>query len=373
MFITILAWLMFGLSIMLCAVSTLGRLSHYDWWIRACEFPRVQIAAVAFILVVGGLLLDSPQMLGGVALSQWTWALGLIVLIYQLSRILPWTRWWPTQMEDADGKVSGEHCVTLLVANVLTPNRNSEGLINQVKQHQPDILLVVESDLWWQSKLDEAFGDWHSIVRVPQDNLYGMHLYSRLPLEDAKVHYLIEDDIPSIRAWVKLPGGKRVCFYALHPRPPAPNESEESLCRDSELLLVGQQVYRDKEPAIVAGDLNDVAWSRTTRLFRRTSGMLDPRRGRGMFNTFHAGYWFMRWPLDHVFCTEHFLHKRMQRLDYFGSDHFPILATLCFRPSESDRNDTPSADSDERDEARDIIDDGQQLRKSRGLGDSAFG
>jgi len=33
-----------------------------------------------------------------------------------------------------------------------------------------------------------------------------------------------------------------------------------------------------------------------------------------MFSTFHAGHWFLRWPLDHVFTSEHFTLKHMERL-----------------------------------------------------------
>ncbi len=118
---------------------------------------------------------------------------------------------------------------------------------------------------------------------------------------------------------------------------------------------MGKRIHETPVPTLVVGDLNDVAWSRTTRLFCRVSGMLDPRQGRGMFSTFHADYPFLRWPLDHIFVSEHFTLVAMSRLPAFGSDHFPILATLCLRPSRADEHDAPEADHEERCDARDTI------------------
>lgn len=345
-------YLLLILAVTLLVVTVLGKVRLHDWWIRACEFPRVQIASLTTLVAMASFWLAEE------GLKPWILGLCGFILALQLFRILPWTRLWPLQVQPAE---SGhpERCVTMMVANVLTPNRKSAELIRQVKERQPDVLLTLESDQWWGDELDKAFGDWPTIIRVPLDNLYGMHLYSRLPLEEAEVKYLIQDDIPSIHGWLRLPCGDRVMLHALHPRPPAPSESEESLWRDAELLLVGEQIRKGGYPAIVAGDLNDVAWSRTTRLFCRVSGMLDPRRGRGMFNTFHAEHWYLRWPLDHVFITEHFTLGNIERLAPFGSDHFPILATLCFRPSRSDEHEVPEADTEERQEARENIREGK--------------
>lgn len=341
-----------GLSLVMLGATLLAYLPSTQWWIRACEFPRLQIAALAATALPFVPLLEAP----------WSWITlvsSLAVIILQARRILPWTPLWPIQVKNAEPG-NEDRCLTLLISNVLTTNRNAEGLIALIRRQDPDIVLTLESDDWWQTQLDEALSeDMPNAVRIPQDNLYGMHLYSRLPLVSPTVERLIQDDIPSIVTGVTLPCGDTVRLHALHPRPPAPNESEESLWRDAELLLIGKRIHEQPAPTLVAGDLNDVAWSRTTRLFCRVSGMLDPRRGRGMFSTFHAGYPLMRWPLDHVFVSEHFTLGRLRRLPGFGSDHFPILATLCYRPSRSDEQDNPTASSEEHQEADETIREGE--------------
>ncbi|MGR4068507.1 endonuclease/exonuclease/phosphatase family protein [Billgrantia sp. C5P2] len=334
--------------VLLLAATLIAKLPLRWWWIRACEFPRLQLAFAALLTALLSLPLESP----------WRWLLlvaSLLVVALQARFILPWTRLWPLQVQDAEpGHQS--RCITLLIANVLTTNRRAARLLEIIRQNDPDVVLTLESDAWWQEQLDAELDEkWPHSVKIPLDNLYGMHLYSRLSLSNTRVEWLIQDDIPSIHTEVTLESGDTLRLHALHPRPPAPNESEETLWRDAELLLVGKTIHREPAPTIVAGDLNDVAWSRTTRLFCRISGMLDLRRGRGMYSTYHARYPLLRWPLDHVFTSEHFTLKALRRLPYFGSDHFAILVSLCFRPSRSDEHDCPEADGDERKWARETI------------------
>jgi hypothetical protein len=97
----------------------------------------------------------------------------------------------------------------------------------------------------------------------------------------------------------------------------------------------------------VAGDLNDVAWSATTRLFRQLSGLLDLRTGRGLYNTFNANHWYARWPLDHFFVSSHFKVIDIQRMPPVGSDHFPLLINLAVVADSFADNSVEHEDMDE--------------------------
>jgi endonuclease/exonuclease/phosphatase (EEP) superfamily protein YafD len=174
-----------------------------------------------------------------------------------------------------------------------------------------------------------------------------MHLYSRFPLANSEVRYLVEDDVPSIRTTVVLPSGAKVLVHGLHPRPPAPGENATAKERDAELLLVAREIEEQPCTTIVAGDLNDVAWSTTSDQFRKTSGLLDPRRGRGFYNTFHAKLPFLRCPLDHIFHSTDLALLDLVRLPAFGSDHYPMYVALEHRPHKHNGDASEPLDHEE--------------------------
>lgn len=242
-----------------------------------------------------------------------------------------------------------DETISLLIANVLQENRDAATFLRRIEETGPDIILAVETSSWWDAQLAILQERYPHAVRHPQENTYGMHLFSRLELRDVRLQERVAPGIPSIFAHVRLPSGPLINLHCVHPEPPqVGNDVEE---RDAELLLVGREVAADRGPTIVCGDLNDVAWSHTTRLFQRVSGLLDPRVGRGFYSTFHADYWFARWPLDHVFHDASFRFAGLEVLGPFGSDHFPVFVRLVHDPSAVGEHDAPEADDADQHEA----------------------
>lgn len=334
--------------------TTLPMLRASAWWVRIFDFPRVQILLLGGAVLVLTLLFGRPlRPATGIVL-----ALLAASLAFQLWQIYPYTILAGKQVQDATGARPAT-TLRLLVANVLMTNRNDAGFRQLLDREQPDLVLVLEPDHWWEERLRPLEADFPYALRHPLDNTYGMLLYSRLKLSGEQVHFLVKEDIPSFRVQIHLPSGDLVDLWGLHPEPPTPQEGESSAPRDAELLLVGNVVRELQQPVIVAGDLNDVAWSRTTRLFQRISGLLDPRIGRGRFSTFHARYPMLRWPLDHVFHSDHFRLVELRVLPGFGSDHFPILAVLSFEPQQRHGQAGPEpADHDDRRETQEKIREG---------------
>lgn len=334
-----------------------------EWWFRGADFPRLQILALGLIAFILMLLWDAP----------WDWVrevilLGLIAAVaYQLKMVLPYTFVWKKQVKTvAKTELQPERQISLIVSNVLTPNTQYHLLLQQIRQHQPDLILTLESDGHWQQALSVLEDDYPYRVAVPLDNLYGMHLYSRLALKDIEVKFILSDEIPSIHTTVILRSGQPVQLYCLHPKPPSPTEAKDSTLRDAELLIVGDQIKDLDESCIVMGDLNDVAWSRTTRLFQRISGLLDPRVGRHFVNTFHADYPLLRWSLDHVFHSTDFALVQMQRLAHIGSDHFPVYVVLqTGRVFEQVQEELEQTEADEQ-EAQEAIEDGIEKAEREG-------
>ena len=312
-------------TLVILIVTVLPMFRHEAWWVRGMDFPRLQFSC----LIVALLIFDALTLSFSDPSSWGIIIVALLCLCYQLWWIIPYTKVYPVEVKTAQEK-NPQDAVTIMNVNVLASNRNSSKLIELIQQYQPDLLVTLESNQWWQEQLDTLKDEYPYTIKCPLENLYGMHVYSKFKLTDAKVEFLVEPEVPSIHALLTLPSEKTVRVHFLHPAPPSPIENEKSSERDAELLIVGKSIEHSLQPVIVTGDLNDVAWSSTTLLFRKISGLLDPRVGRGMFNTFHAHYWFLRWPLDHIFHSHHFTVASINRLPKFGSDHFALLTKLYY-------------------------------------------
>ncbi|GAA4374119.1 endonuclease/exonuclease/phosphatase family protein [Hymenobacter koreensis] len=331
-------------------------LRHTAWWIRVFDFPRLQIVGIMSLVLPVALVLgfwnrgwDSRGVVIALAAA----------IVYQLVRILPYTPFVRKQVGDSTAAGHRGH-VSLLMMNVLQYNKRADLAMKVIQEADPDIILAVETDTWWLDQLRPLQHTHHYFCHEPLDNTYGLLFFSRLPLHDCRIKYLLDDDVPSIHTQVELPGGSRMRLYGLHPKPPAPQEAKTSTKRDAELLMVGKEIDRNDEPTVVFGDMNDVAWSHTSELFRRVSGLMDPRVGRGLLPTFHAEHRLMRWPLDHVFVSPHFKVDDMQRLPYVGSDHFPIYIKLSYEPHDKhiQEANVEEADAEDHAEALEKIKDG---------------
>ena len=333
-----------GLLMVVGTATSLLRSSH--WAVRGWDFPRVQIATFATVSAALYAWLYS----GG---AWWEWAALAAMataVVWQCVRIWPYTPLAPKRVERSQAfePEKGDACFTLMISNVLMENREHRRLLTLVRACRPDVLLLVETDAAWAQALHPLEEHFPHRVAQPQDNYYGMMLFSRLPIERHEVRFLVQDDIPSIHATLRLPNGAAFELHGLHPRPPEPLRDQDSTPRDAELVLMGRAIGDgDTPPTVVAGDLNDVAWSPTTRLFLRLSGLLDPRMGRGLFSSYNANNPLFRFPLDHVFHSNDFRLVELRRLPKVGSDHFPILITLNHEPdAELSQPETERAPGD---------------------------
>ena len=332
---------------------------HDHWVFRGFDFPRLQIAILSLLCFILNLIFIQDDKTGVFLAVE---CINLVCFVYQLKEISAYT--FMVKPEVLAYKGNPNHrSISVLISNVLTSNRRSDLLLEQIDKWQPDIVLTLESDKWWEIALSPLEKTYTNSVKIPLDNLYGMHLYSRLPLRNTEVRHWVEEDIPSIVAEVQLRSGEWIDIYCLHPKPPSPTEADTSTARDAELLLVGREIEQKQRPSLVFGDLNDVAWSRTTRLFQRISGLLDPRIGRGLYSTFHAKYRLLRWPLDHIFHSSSFMVAEMKVLPFVGSDHFPVYGRFQYAPSVEAIQELDEATREDEKEASQKIAEAEPIKE----------
>jgi endonuclease/exonuclease/phosphatase (EEP) superfamily protein YafD len=355
-----LGWFFLGLVVLLTILTALPVIETDEWWVRLWDYPRLQIAVLLVVGLLGLILFGARNGRLFFAIL----GIGLASLLWQLVQVANYVPGWPVEVAATKSCAPGRQ-VRLLNANVLMTNNDSAALLALVRRTNPDVVLLLEPGLDWERAIRPLYSAYPHRISQPLPNTYGLILLSKLPLEGPRLRYLMQPQVPSVKTGLRLRTGEVVDFYGVHPEPPYPGDDSGE--RDAELVRVGKEVRENGNAAIVMGDLNDVAWSHSSRMFRRLSGVLDPRVGRGPYPTFPASLPLLAWPLDHIFVTPHFRLMGIDRLPDIGSDHRAMLFGICLVRDPNERLGGGTTEAD-REDARDQVEDGLEERAEENRG-----
>lgn len=348
------------ISALLIVVSLLPFIPNQHWMFRVWEFGRIQLMLLQVLILVLGVSIVEEKS----SILWATIALHAGLIFYHLAVLIPYTRIYrknnPTKIKKHSETVS------IISVNVYQFNDRYDELIWLVKEVNPDILLTMESNQAWEDAISELEDDYPYFKKVALENTYGIHFYSKLKATSLKVNYFTADDLPSIEASLVTANGSTFSFFGVHPPPPSPTEEDNSKERDGELLSIGKRVLELNDPVIVVGDFNNVAWAKSSILFRKTSQLIDPRIGRGFISTYHAKYRLFRFPIDLFFHSTDIFIEEFKTLRRIGSDHLPLFCKFFINHKEdAQEEEVETLEEGEEEEVEKIIQDGIEEESDR--------
>lgn len=191
------------------------------WWIRIWDFPHLQVAVLTLIGLAAWLVLGRDV--------QWPLVLlpiGLVAAsLYQAWLMYPYTPLHDKEVRSVPRRVgqsvSDPNTVRLLTANVYQENTKTPDVLKLVQKHQPDLVLLLETNETWRRAMQPIETDYPHQVLCPLENTYGLLFYSRFPMLSHELRYLVQDDIPSIYVQLTLASGRVSTFMAYIPCLPA--------------------------------------------------------------------------------------------------------------------------------------------------------
>lgn len=312
--------------IVIAALMTILPAIDTNWWpIRLLSFLRVQVMWALVALFAVSLALPDRRRLTAVLSS----AVAAGALAGQMVVLFPWSPFAAEPVMALEACPTGAR-LRVFAANVQMTNEHARELFVEIDRTDPDVVLVQEIDHWWHDQLESLYDDYPYHVNHVTQNYFGISLLSRYRLVDEQVVFMADARAPTVIAGIALPAGPTIRFYGVHPRPLAIGQS--TAARDAVLMETALRMAAEQGPLIIAGDLNATPWSPVVRRLARIAQLNDPRIGRGWFPTWKADGVIRRWPLDHVLVSDDFILGDYRVLPSFGSDHLPVLSTVCHAP-----------------------------------------
>lgn len=291
-------------------LSVLGLLDRVSWVFLLAGVFRLQYVAVLGASAVVALALRRVQL---AAVAAALAALNLAAIGVPLTA--PATA--------ADGPTSGS--LRLLIANVEVGNHRAGAVERLVRRVQPDVVGIVELTPSLASRLERSLPRYRMRRLVPRDDAYGIGIFSRRPLESARIaRFPADGGPPTVIARVRV-AGRPVTVVVTHVHTPFAGSIHVR-----HLEALGDARPGLGEHVAICGDFNTVPWSGPFRHLASESGMTD-LYGDGAWSGYSWPTWtsVLRVPLDNCLVSNGVAVTGHRHGPDIGSDHFPLVVDLA--------------------------------------------
>lgn len=218
--------------------------------------------------------------------------------------------------------------------NVLGMNRAHAEVLAEIRQHNPDVLIIVEYTLHWEQALAPLKSEYPHQIEQPRWHGFGIAIFSKLPLNDAGIveSMPLANDLPVVTATVDF-AGKPLQVFGVHLINPI-GEARREL-RGEQFAALAKHLGGGSAERILLGDFNCADWSSEFRGFLRATGLRDSRQGFGVLPSWSPqGLEILSIPIDHALVSQGLVVLRRATGNKAGSDHRPVIVDLAWRAGD---------------------------------------
>lgn len=225
----------------------------------------------------------------------------------------------------------GNDVVKIMSFNVLGINNQFESVIGRIKEHDPDVVTILEYANQWSTALEKLNDDYPYRLLQPRWHGFGIAIFSKRPFLNSSTMLITPDvtDNPLVAAEIEIDGAA-VRLVGVHLL--SPMNRARLRIRNRQLEEVADLVNQRDVPTIVMGDFNCTPWSPFLADFLKETELRDSRYGFGYQASWCAEKPYFRIPIDHGFVSSEIKVHSRQLGRPAGSDHYPLVFEVSLTP-----------------------------------------
>ncbi len=298
-----------------CALGSIAGFFGRIWWIidltshfRAQYAFGLGICAIAFLWMK-------------------RWRVAAVAIIFSLINVVVIAPYYMSP-NDVIKKGSVTNKIRLATINVFTPNTAYAKVIDFIKKENPDLVALLEVSPVWIEELLPLEKSYPYRLVLPQNDNFGIALYSKLTPISMKRIAFGGVPIPSIIARFEH-AGHVLNITVTHLLPPSgPNYSRANTLAAKGIV---KSLKGESGATVILGDLNATPWSETHKLLIDGLSLRNGRKGHGIQPTWPSWLPFLRIPIDHCLVSNDLSVLDHRLGTYLGSDHIPLVVDLVIR------------------------------------------